>query len=611
MAEPKEYEKQIRNFGLKFTIRTEGISYFTIVPLIVFNVWSSLNFTPEQWHLFFVMVLIVTPISFITTQINNYIAILPIVHYFNKLLHKREYTDDEYQKAHRRLLYLPKIHSIGAFFRWIAGLGGVIIPMQILGNITPQQTFGMWMMLVINAPLGAVLYYLVTELYIQKILQTGVFPRWPRTEIKNRMNLFTKLTLSIMMISFIPFAILLTYFIVFISDFNFDKTMTYVKISIIALIGLVGSVLVAAVLNRTIISKVIIILGFLKKVGSGDLVAAADKIGIMDELTLINISVFKMRNNLKSLVEAISGTVETLDQSSGELVKSSYKQSDRARELAAIIEELTSSFEEMAASSESNLSSVMRQVEQSVSVKDDISRISEKSGMLAKETRTLSEKAKDSVSIAEEGEKQINKSVTTISNLIGYMDTIDQTAGMINDIADQINLLALNAAIEAARAGEHGKGFAVVADEVNKLADKTTELAKIIKKEISEHTKNINTELSQMTHSVDTFHTMKASISGIDLVIGKVFDFTQELMKMNDEIKLKIDELNRISNEIKNSSHEQKHTNDELIKSVTSINTISQATAEEAAIIQDAATKFGENSKELQSVVARFKIKYD
>lgn len=611
MTEPKDLEKQIKNFFFKFTVRTEGISYFTIVPLIVFNVWSSLNFTPGQWDLFFTMVLIITPVSFITTQINNYIAVAPVSRYFNSILRGREPADEEYQKAHRRLLYLPRIHGIGAFFRWVAGLGGVIIPMQIIGAMTPQQTFGMWMMLVINAPLGAVLYYLLSELIVQKVLQTGVFPRWPRTEIKNRMSLFAKLTLSIMMISFIPFAILLTYFVVFITDFNFDKTMTYVKISIIAVIGLAGSVMVAAVLNRTIIAKVAIILRFLKKVGTGDLVAAADKIAIMDELTLINMSVFKMRNNLKSLVEAISGTVETLENSSGELVKSSFKQSDRARELAAIIEELTSSFEEMAASSESNMSSVTRQVQQSVSVKNDISRISEQSGLLAKETRTLSEKARDSVVIAEEGEKQINQSVSTISNLIGYMDTIDQTAGMINDIADQINLLALNAAIEAARAGEHGKGFAVVADEVNKLADRTTELAKIIKKEISEHTKNINTELSQMTRSVDTFHIMKESISGIDSVIGKVFDFTQELMKMNDEIKLKIDELNRLSNEINNSSQEQKHTNDELMKSVTSINAISQSTAEEAHIIQDEATKFGENSKELQAVVSRFKIRYD
>jgi len=611
MTDPKDQKKLITGFALKFNIRTEGLSYFIIVPLLLFYTWSNLNFTGEQLGLFLRLVIIIAVASFSITQINNFIAIRPIVRYFNRILRGEEYSDDEYQKAHRRLLYLPLIHSIGAFFRWIVALIGVTIPMQILGSTSPQQDFSMWMMIVINAPLGAVLYYLLTELFVQKTLQSTFFPRWPRGEIKNRVSLLTKLTLSILMIAFLPFSILLTYFVGFMAEFNVDKAMVYLKLSVMGLIGLGGAILVASVLNRTIINKVAIILRFLQKVGDGDLVAASEKIAIMDELTLINISVFKMRNNLKSLVEAISDTVETLDTSSSGLVRSSIKQSDRSRELAAIIEESTSSFEEMAASSESNLASVMKQVEQSMSVKNDISLISEKSGMLARETGALSEKARESVSIAEEGERQINKSVTTISNLIGYMDTIDQTAGMINDIADQINLLALNAAIEAARAGEHGKGFAVVADEVNKLADRTTELAKIIKNEISEHTKNINSELSQMSGSVDTFHNMKASISAIDLVIGKVFDFTQELMNMNEAIKLKIDELNRISSEIKISSQEQKYTNDELIKSVTSINAIAQSTAEEAAIIQDAAAQFGENSKELRSVVSRFKIKYD
>ncbi len=608
MTETQGYDKTIRNFALTFIFRTEGISYFLIVPLIVIYVWLNLNFTDEQTVLFLILVAVAFPISFITTQINNLIVIAPITHYFRDLLHNREIVDEVYDRAHRRLLFLPHIHSMGAFFRWIFGLGIAIVPMQIMSDITPQQTFNLWLTVIINAPLGAVLYFLLTELFAQKMLQSGAFPRWPKKKAKNSVNLYTKLTVSIIIITFLPFATLLAYFLIFIANLNIDKSMVVLKITIIGLIGLGGAILVAAVLNRTIVGKVRIILGFLDTVSEGDLAAPAQKIAVLDELARINYTIFKMRNNLKSLVMEISKTAATLDNSSGELIRSSLNQSDRARELAAIIEELSSSFEEMAASSESNLGSVTRQADRSLTVRDDITRISEKSGHLAKETWRLSEKAKESVEIAEEGERQINKSVGTISSLMGYMDTIDQTAGMINDIADQINLLALNAAIEAARAGEHGKGFAVVADEVNKLADQTTSLAKLIKDEISRHTKNINAELSEMTGTLKTFSSMKSSILAIDTVIGQVFDFTQELMKMNDEIRLNIDELNKLSGEIQNSSIEQKNTHDEMIKSMNSIGVISQSTADEAEVIKTAAVTFGENSKELQSTVARFRI---
>ena len=62
-----------------------------------------------------------------------------------------------------------------------------------------------------------------------------------------------------------------------------------------------------------------------------------------------------------------------------------------------------------------------------------------------------------------------------MGNLANETQQIMTAAGMIQSMADQINLLALNAAIEAAMAGEQGRGFAVVADEVRALAGKTRE----------------------------------------------------------------------------------------------------------------------------------------
>lgn len=76
---------------------------------------------------------------------------------------------------------------------------------------------------------------------------------------------------------------------------------------------------------------------------------------------------------------------------------------------------------------------------------------------------------------------QILDSVAKAGELMGELSRLSGDAGRMNeaitDIANQTNLLSLNASIEAARAGEHGRGFAVVAGEVRKLSDQTKQTA--------------------------------------------------------------------------------------------------------------------------------------
>ncbi|MBP7584594.1 MAG: hypothetical protein KBA61_11195, partial [Spirochaetes bacterium] len=145
-------QKQMRNFSLQFILRTEGISYFIIVPMIVFYVITCVGLSAEQTLLFVKIALIVFVISFITTQINNMLVIAPVVRYFTKVLKGEAVDNGEYAAAKKRFLALPYLHSFGAFFRWVFGLGAVIVPFTLIADLSRTQSFNLWMSAIINAP---------------------------------------------------------------------------------------------------------------------------------------------------------------------------------------------------------------------------------------------------------------------------------------------------------------------------------------------------------------------------------------------------------------------------------------------------------------------------
>ena len=162
----------------------------------------------------------------------------------------------------------------------------------------------------------------------------------------------------------------------------------------------------------------------------------------------------------------------------------------------------------------------------------------------------------------------INELASTIEKSMGDVDElqsasveIGQTIGVIQSIAEEINLLALNAAIEAARAGEAGRGFAVVADEVRNLSSKTQQSIRLIEGMVSgiqQATTSVvsamhqgesaaKSSVKQMSDAKDNFasvyHNTQAISDSAAAIATSIHNQVASLLKVTD-INHEMSELN-------------------------------------------------------------------
>ncbi len=347
------------------------------------------------------------------------------------------------------------------------------------------------------------------------------------------------------------------------------------------LLPIAGVVAAIALLltQNSMLSVVSRIISRLENIAQGEL---TDEIPLTreDELGQLNNALLTMQTHLRAMMAEFSEAGDLMGENADALNlemeqarKVIVAQSDAVNRIAAAVEQLIASVNEIADSAQQSVVAVEAS-----------------HALLAQASASMEDSQAATVNVVE----AVHGAGQTMADLSRSILAIDRVSQVIRGIAEQTNLLALNAAIEAARAGEAGRGFAVVADEVRKLAEKSSKQTVEIATSVAEIQRVTQVALSTMEsaeeHVATTGTAMNTAHGGLD----SVADHGKNVIS--------------ISRHIAEGTREQSATGNEIASQVEGIVGGIEQTSAAISSVTEKAGRVKEGTAQLRQLIAYFRF---
>lgn len=303
-----------------------------------------------------------------------------------------------------------------------------------------------------------------------------------------------------------------------------------------------------------------------------------------DEIGQLGLVFHTMSDNLRKLIQKVTESAEQLAASAEELNASAGSTAEVVVQVAQTVSLTAEGAENQASAltdTMTTVTSLAAAVEQIASNSSNAATIAEQAAVAAysggKKIELVVKKMKDI-------KRAVDHSAVVVTELGNRSSEIGQIVSTISGLADQTNLLALNAAIEAARAGEEGRGFAVVAEEVRKLAEQSQLATKQIAALIEFVQTDTSKAMSAMEEGTREVQEGYEAVSEAGEAFAEISDLVKTVSEQNQEILAAVESIAEGSQRMVNSINQVEHISRQTADQAQSVSAASQeqsATMEE------------------------------
>ena len=297
-------------------------------------------------------------------------------------------------------------------------------------------------------------------------------------------------------------------------DTKKNESSTVTMSLVIALITIIGMVVIASLIIRSITAPVKSLISFSDRISQGDL-SDTSRIAAKAELGKLSDNFANLADNLNGIVSEILQVAETVSTSAHEVTSTNGIISESSSAQADSIKEISVS----------------------------LSEISEKIHENSSNATSCSSYTDNAISDAEDGSAKMDSMVIAMHEISEASKNIASIISTIDEIAFQTNILALNAAVEAAHAGNAGKGFTVVADEVRRLAVRSSTAAEDSTRLIADTIEKVNKGAEIAKSTSDALGRIVNDVMQVSGLIGVVESSTVEEAKLIRQISGAVDHV--------------------------------------------------------------------